>query len=131
MGSGREAKHTGSKAEKYKYTKASRGDWVRTAIYLLLYVATLLAGGILLIPVKWPLGFVLWLVIIAGGGILLLVAWHSRHFAYRCAACEHEFEISFLQDLASPNSSRGKYLKCQSCQRKGWAVVLRKRKEPG
>jgi len=113
-----------------KYTTVSRGDWIRTAIYLFLYVAALIAGAILLIPVKWPLGFVLWLLIVGGGGTLLLVAWHSRYFAYRCAACQYEFEISFLQDLASPNSHKGKYLRCPSCQAKGWAVVLRKRREP-
>lgn len=109
-----------------KYTEVSRTDWIRTAIYTSLYAAALIAGALVLIPVKWPLGFILWLVIVVGGGMLLLVAWHARNFAYRCAKCQHEFEISLLGDLVSPNGGRGKYLKCPGCSRRGWAVVLKK-----
>lgn len=112
-----------------KYIEASKVDYFRTAVYLLVYVSALIAGAILLIPVKWPAGFILWLLTLGVAGMLLLVAWHSRSFAYRCANCQHEFEIPFLSDLTSPNSSRGKYLKCPQCGKRGWATVLKKTRE--
>lgn len=111
-----------------KYTEVSRADWMRSAIYLCLYIAALVVGAILLIPIDWPLGFIIWLVIIASGGMFLLITWHARNFAYRCPACHHEFEISVLRDLISPNGTRSKYLQCPGCHRRVWAEVLKKKR---
>jgi DNA-directed RNA polymerase subunit RPC12/RpoP len=77
----------------------------------------------------WLPGLIAWVVIIAGGGMFLLTTWHARNFAYRCPACHHEFEISVLGDLISPNVTKGKYLKCPGCHRRVWTECSRKRDE--
>jgi DNA-directed RNA polymerase subunit RPC12/RpoP len=63
-------------------------------------------------------------------GLLLLVGWHARAFAYRCRNCGHEFAISLLTDLVSPHGpGRGggwKFLRCPRCGRWTRAFVIRK-----
>jgi DNA-directed RNA polymerase subunit RPC12/RpoP len=75
---------------------------------------------------------VLALVMLIATGLLLIVDWHARTFAYRCRICGHEFEISFWTDLFNPHwpSRDGgwKYLKCPACRRRTKAIVIEKAK---
>ncbi len=70
------------------------------------------------------------LLVIVVIGLLLLVGWHARTFAYRCRNCGHEFAISPLTDLVSPHGpGRGggwKLLRCPKCGRWTRAFVIRK-----
>jgi DNA-directed RNA polymerase subunit RPC12/RpoP len=105
--------------------KTTKGDWGRTALYVGLFVALLIVGAALLLRAY----AYLWLLLVVGG-LVLLVRWHARRFAYRCPACGHEFEISPWTDLISPHgvSRRGgwKLLKCPHCGKRARAVVLGK-----
>jgi hypothetical protein len=111
-----------------KCTEVSRADWVIAAIHLSLYIGALVTGAVLLIRMGWPLGLIAWVVIIAGGGMFLLITWHARNLAYRCRACHHESEISVLGDLISPNVTKGKYPKCPGCHRRVWTEALKKKR---
>jgi DNA-directed RNA polymerase subunit RPC12/RpoP len=106
----------------------TKEDWIRTAIYLSLFVAALVIGAVLLLPDYWY-G---WLLLVVGG-ILLLVRWHAAHFAYRCPQCGHEFEITTFTDLISlQGPSRGggwKYLKCPRCHARSRATQIKKIRE--
>jgi DNA-directed RNA polymerase subunit RPC12/RpoP len=108
-----------------RYRKASPGDWRRTAVYIGLYVALVIGGAVLWLPDQWYL----WLLLVAGG-LVLLVRWHARRFAYRCGHCGHEFEISAWTDLASPQGigkeGGWKLLRCPRCGERSRAVVIKK-----
>lgn len=107
------------------YRKPNRADWRKTAIYLAVYVVTIIGGAFLLLP-RGGVGTLVWAVIVAGG-LFLLVKWHSKSAAYRCTNCGHEFEISLLTDLVSPHGiGKGgwKYLKCPQCSQRMRAEVL-------
>jgi hypothetical protein len=70
------------------------------------------------------------LLVIVVIGLLLLVGWHARTFAYRCRNCGSEFAIPILMDLVSPHGpGRGggwKFLRCPRCNRWTRAFVIRK-----
>jgi hypothetical protein len=63
-------------------------------------------------------------------GLLALVGWHARTFAYRCRSCGNEFDIPMLMDFISPHGpGRGggwKLLRCPKCGRWTRAFVIRK-----
>ncbi len=111
-----------------RYTKVSKADWMKTAVYLSVYVAVLILGTTLLVPTKWPLGFLIWIFAVGGGGLFLLVTWHARNSAYKCPSCQHEFEISDARDFISPNWTSRKYLKCPGCRERVWAELMKKTK---
>jgi DNA-directed RNA polymerase subunit RPC12/RpoP len=113
------------------YRKVTGRDWWRVGGYLLLAGVVVIASAVILVPLAWPIGLVVWLSVFATGSLFLLVRWHARHTAYRCPACGHEFEISLLTDLASLQIPDKKYLKCPRCGRRKWATVLMKEKEAG
>lgn len=73
-----------------RYREAAPGDWLRTlAALIVFFVYVGLMTGVLV----WT-GH-LWLYILSIGlGLVVLANWHTRTFAYRCAKCGHEFEIS-------------------------------------
>ncbi len=107
------------------YRKPAGADWRKTAIYLAAYIIAIGGGAFLLLP-RGGVGALVW-VVIALGGLFLLVRWHSKSTAYRCANCGHEFEISLLTDLISPHgigNGGWKYLKCPHCSQRTRAEVL-------
>ena len=79
------------------YRKPTRSDWAKTVIYLVLYIGAISAGAFLLLP-RGSWGAEGWALLVVVG-LVLLVRWHSRMTAYRCANCGNEFEISFLTDI--------------------------------
>lgn len=111
------------------YQETTRRDWLATGLRLLIFVAVEAVGAYALLPTYWYV----WAVMVAGG-LLLLVTWHARTFAYRCPACEREFGVSTLVDLVSPSgvgrdehghASGWKLLRCPDCHRFVRAVVVR------
>lgn len=101
-------------------------DWWRVAAAILLTLGVIGVSAAVLVPLARPIGFIIWLVVFAGGGLLLLVKWHAEKTAYRCAACGETFEIGTLTDLVSLQYPNKKYLKCPHCGRWSWATVLMK-----
>ena len=45
-----------------------------------------------------------------------------------CTNCDHEFEISFWQDLITMHMPGKKFLKCPKCSYKDYAIELVKTK---
>jgi DNA-directed RNA polymerase subunit RPC12/RpoP len=108
------------------YRKVSKKDWGRVGAYILLAAVVIVGTAWILVPVAWPIGFAVWLVLCFGGSLFLLVRWHASSTAYRCPACAHEFEISVLADFASLQLPGKKHLKCPGCGKRNWATVLMK-----
>ncbi len=111
------------------YRETTGRDWLNTGTRLLVFVAVVVVGAYLLLPAYWYV----WAVLVAVG-LLLLVTWHARTFAYHCPNCGGEFEVSALVDFVSPQGvsrdSEGrvigwKLLRCPSCHRFVRATVVR------
>jgi len=111
-------------ADSGKYCEISKKDWVETGIYLTAFIAIMVVGAIFLLP-RYPL---FWIALVAVE-LLFLVYWHTKNFAYRCPSCGSEFEISMLADLISPHILDVKYLSCPKCNKREWAIILRKAKD--
>jgi len=107
-----------------RYREPNKADWVKSIIYLALYVAAIAIGAFVLLP-RGGIGAFFWAVIVLGG-LLLLVWQHSRSVGFRCANCSHEFEVSLLTDLVSPHGMDWQYLKCPQCGRWTRAKVMMK-----
>jgi len=111
-----------------QYQKTTKGDWIRTIVYIAVFVAVIIIGAIFLLPAY----FYIWLILFIGG-LFLLVRWHAKNFAYRCPKCGYEFEISTFTDFISPHglSKNGgwKYLKCPKCHERSRATVIKKIKK--
>ncbi len=103
----------------------------RTIFYVAAFVVVIVTGAAILLPAHRAIGFMAWLAL-AAGGLFLLVGWHARTSAYRCAKCGHQFEISVWRDLISPHapSKEGgwKYLRCPQCGQRSRATVVPKEK---
>ncbi len=65
-------------------------------------------------------GVSLWIV-----GGLLYARWETKHFAYRCARCGHEFDISLWTCMIALGGL-DKYLKCPKCHKRSWATMIDK-----
>jgi DNA-directed RNA polymerase subunit RPC12/RpoP len=109
---------------KPRYRLPTKVDFWKSAIYLLVFVVVISVGAWWLIENFGTWGMVIWFVIFVGGGILVLVRWHAGSTAYLCPKCEHEFEISALQDLVTPHKMDKYYLRCPSCRERSWMQVL-------
>ena len=108
-----------------KYRKPTLADWRRTAIYMSVYIVAIGGGAFLLLP-RGIWGALVWAVVVVCG-LFVLVRWHAKSTAYRCAKCSYEFEISLLTDLISPHGTGNggwKYLKCPQCRQRTRANVL-------
>jgi DNA-directed RNA polymerase subunit RPC12/RpoP len=114
--------------KQYKYRETTREDWLKTIIYVALFIAIITIGAIFLLSAY----LYVWLIILTASLILaislfLLVQWHARNFAYRCLKCGHEFEVSAFTDFISPHglsrSGGWKYLKCPKCHQRSKATV--------
>lgn len=110
------------------YQKVTKNDWKKAIILIIGFVIIVVSTAIIFASHNWPLGFVIWLLIV-GGCLFILVSWHTKNYGYKCLSCGHEFEISVLQDLISPHGmGKGgwKYLKCPKCHQRSKATVLKK-----
>jgi len=106
-------------------TVPTRTDWLKSILYITIYLIVIGAGAFLLLPDFWYIWLILLIV-----GMVLLVNWHKAETAYRCPNCEHEYTISFLTDLAAPHGFDRKgawlLLKCPSCKERHKTPVLKK-----
>ena len=107
-----------------QHREVTNRDLWRTGLYALAAVVVMAGGAGILVRWAWPGGLIVWLAVCAGGSLLLLVRWHARRTAYRCAACGQTFAIPMLADLASMHCLRRKYLRCPACGERTWAAVL-------
>ncbi len=114
-----------------RYRGTEIEGWIRTGVYIAIFVLAISAGAFLLLPESW----LAWGVLLVVASAVLML-WHTRTFAYRCARCGEEFEISLLTNVISPHgisrdengSWRGyKYLKCPNCNQRSKATSLAKR----
>jgi DNA-directed RNA polymerase subunit RPC12/RpoP len=107
------------------YRETNKSDWIITIILLVFYIVLVIAISVWLAPQYMILSILLGAI-----GLLLLVLWHNRTFAYRCSSCGNEFEISALLNFFSPhgidNEGGWKYLKCPSCKIWRRARVIKK-----
>jgi DNA-directed RNA polymerase subunit RPC12/RpoP len=109
------------------YREETNRDWWRVGGFFLLLVVIIFGTARILIPVSWPVGFVVWLVIFVSSSLFLLVRWHTNNTAYHCPACSHQFVISMFTNFTSPHFPNKKYLKCPQCDVRNWATVLMKK----
>ena len=110
-----------------KVTDPDRGDYIKSVVYILLYLVVLVGGAVLLLPNYW---YVWGLLVVAG--IVILVNWHKQQTAYQCPNCDHIYTISFLTDLVAPHGigREGAWLllRCPNCRQRRKTRVLKKLK---
>lgn len=111
-----------------QFSDPGKQDYIRSAIYILIYVVVISVGAWLLLPEFWYV----WAALVAGG-LVLLVNWHKGQTIYQCPNCGHLYEISFLQDLAAPQGVNrdGAWLllRCPNCKQRNKTRVLKKEKD--
>ena len=92
--------------------------WRKTILYVIAFVAAVLAGAAIFSAYRSVFSLIVY-GMVALSGLFLLASWHARTFAYRCAECGLEYEISVWKNLVSPHGvdKKGgwKYLRCPSC----------------
>ena len=107
-----------------RYENPSRKDWILGFSVIVVYVTLIGVTAVWLFPDFWYI----WLIIVISG-TLLIVNWHTKSYAFRCRACDHEFEISFLTNFFSPHGidreGAWHYLKCPGCKKRGKVTVIK------
>jgi hypothetical protein len=112
------------KSSDHSYQNPKKGDWVRGLLVIALYIFAISISAFYLLIEYWYL----WLMIVSGG-LILMVNWHTRSYAYRCRNCGSEFEISFLTNLVAPHGidkdGGWSWLKCSQCNSRHKATVIK------
>ena len=98
--------------------------WKKTIFYIFLLTAVIVVGAILLIPLYWPIGLIIWLFVPSGVALFLLVRWHAKSTAYICPKCGHTFMISTTKDFLRPHLIDKKLLRCPKCGEKSWCEAV-------
>jgi len=110
------------------YRKTRKKDWIKTLIYITLYLTVIGFTAIYLLLSYWYI----WITLTAVG-LVILISWHAKATAYHCPICNQEFEISTLKDFFSPHgvnrSGAWKYLKCPNCSNRSRMEIFVKRKD--
>lgn len=108
-----------------KFTKPEKSDYIRSIVYVLLYVVLIGGGAFFLLPDYWYL----WVGLVVGG-MVLLVSWHRGESVYQCPNCAHTYEISFWVDLISPHGvdKDGGWLslRCPNCKQRCKTRVMKR-----
>lgn len=108
-----------------KFKEPDKRDFIRSGIYISIYVIIISTSAFFLLPTFWYL----WALILITG-LLLLVNWHKEQTVYKCPHCKHIYEVSFLIDLTAPHgfdkTGAWLFLRCPSCQMKSKTIVLKK-----
>ena len=117
--------------DRVRYRETSGRDWRRTIPYLALFLASVVVAVSVIEPRR---GF-------AAAGLMvlvtlwILVAWHNRAYAYRCANCRRVFQVPTLVNFLSfqgvgrrPDGTYHgwKSLTCPYCHQRTKAAVVRK-----
>lgn len=102
-----------------------KGDYLRSVVYILIYVIVIGGGAFLLLPDLWYL----WALLVLAG-LVILVSWHRGATAYTCPHCGHTFELSFWADLLAPHGidkhGAWLYLRCPECGERSKIKVEKK-----
>jgi DNA-directed RNA polymerase subunit RPC12/RpoP len=109
---------------RYIYKEPSLGYKVLTTLVIISFILFIILGSFFLAPVIGYIPFYVTIFIL----LALLIFLHSNNTAYICKNCNHEFEISFWQDLTSAHVPGKKMLKCPDCSYKDYATELVKTK---
>ena len=114
----------GGKMSSYVYKEPSLKYRFIINFLIVSFILFVILGSFYIAP---EIGFISFFLIVF---ILLvfMIFLHSNNTAYICKNCNHEFEISFWQDLTSAHSPRQKMLKCPECLLKDYASELVKTK---
>ncbi len=105
----------------------TRRYWTKMTLYILGTIAIIGISGVFIALSAWPIGFIVWLLLIVCSILFVIVRWHARVTAYRCSECRNEFEITAFKDFISPHVPDKKYLMCPKCGKRSWAMILAKR----
>ena len=108
----------------YIYKEPSLKYKVLTTLFITSFILFVILGSFFLTPVIGFIPFYLAVFIL----LALIIFLHSKNTAYICKICNHEFEISFWQDLSSAHVPGKKMLKCPECSFKDYATELVKSK---
>jgi len=105
------------------YRKSRKKDWLKTLIYITVYLMVLGFAGIYLLLSYWYV----WMAF-AAGGLIILVFWHAKATVYHCPRCGYDCEISVFTDFFSPHGvdrkGAWKYLKCPNCSNRSRMEIL-------
>jgi DNA-directed RNA polymerase subunit RPC12/RpoP len=113
-----------AKMSSYAYKEPTVRYRVLTTFALILFILIIIFGSFFIAPIIGRITFYLTIFLL----LALLIFLRSKHTAYLCKNCDHEFEISFWRDLISANSPGKKLLKCPKCLYKDYASELVKTK---
>jgi DNA-directed RNA polymerase subunit RPC12/RpoP len=102
-----------------QFRDVTRSDYLKIALWVILYVAVIIVGSVFILPYYLPYGVILWVLIVLIG-LYLLVRWDAGNFGYHCPDCENDFTISVAHDFISPHSGNKKLLVCPQCKHKAW-----------
>jgi predicted RNA-binding Zn-ribbon protein involved in translation (DUF1610 family) len=98
--------------------------WRKLITYTCLFTVVIIAGALFLISFHWPIGFVIWLLLLCGVGLFSLVRWHAKNTAYICPNCGYIFTISTRKDFLSPHMIDKKLLRCPKCGESSWCKAI-------
>jgi len=108
------------------YRKSKRKDWLKSLIYIAMYLPVLGFTAIYLLLSYWYVWMAIWAC-----GLIILVSWRAKATAYLCPRCGYEFEISVLTDFVSPHgvdrNGGWNYLKCPNCSNRSRMKILVKK----
>ena len=92
-------------------------------IYIILFIAVIIASSIIILPISMPIGLIIWLFIISFG-TYLLIRWHAKNTVFICPKCNHKFTITTAKDFLSPNFFDKKLLRCPNCGESSWCKAI-------
>jgi hypothetical protein len=108
----------------YIFKEPSLRYKVFTSLFIISFILIAILGSFFIAPMMGYVPFYLLIFLL----LFLLIYFHSKNTAYICKNCNHEFEISFRQDLTSMHTPGKKLLKCPECLYKDYAIELVKTK---
>jgi len=108
----------------YTYREPSLRYKVFTNLIIAVFILFIILGSFFLIPIIGNIPFFFVVLIF----LTVLIFFHSKKTAYICRNCNHEFEITFWQDLISTHAPGQKMLKCPKCSYKDYCSEVIKLK---
>jgi hypothetical protein len=97
--------------------------WAKMTIYIILFIAVIIATAIFIISISMPLGLIIWFFIISFG-TYLLIRWHAKNTVFICSKCNHKFTITTAKDFLSPHFFNKKLLRCPDCGESSWCKAI-------
>jgi hypothetical protein len=114
-----------------RYREVGGTDRRRTLLYIAILVCSVIVAVTVIAPLRGPIAAAL-LVLVT---LWMLVAWHNKGYAYRCANCRRVFQVpTFVNFLTFQGVARRpdgtyrgyKVLTCPYCHERTKATIVRK-----